>query len=137
MLKIRLQRVGRRNDPAFRAVVTQSTQGPKSGRNLEIVGHHHPGQDKTELNGDAIKAWIGKGAQVSDTLYNLLIDKGILTGKKRNALPRRPTLKVPEAPEASGGAPAPEASAVETAPVAETIPAAEVAPSTPEEEVQG
>lgn len=122
MLKVRLQRVGRRNDPAFRAVVVESTQGPKTGRNLEIVGHHHPGQNKTELNGERILHWVGKGAQLSDTLHNLLIDKGILSGKKRDALPRKNSFKAEEkaapseAPkeaepvaEASQEAPAPEA----------------------------
>ncbi len=127
MLKIRLQRVGRRNDPAFRAVVTQSTQGPKSGRNLEIVGHHHPGQKKTELDGERILHWVGKGAQLSDTLHNLLIDKGILSGKKRDSLPRKNSFKK-EKEEAvpTAAAPLTEAPVTAPAPEAPAVPAEEV-----------
>lgn len=122
MLKVRLQRVGRRNDPAYRAVVTQSTRSAKSGRNLEIVGSHHPGQDKTELDGERITYWIGKGAQVSDTLYNLLIKKGVLSGKKRDSLPRKNSFKKEES--APAGAPA-----MAPAPAAEAVSAPETAPA--------
>lgn len=139
MLKVRLQRVGRRNDPAFRAIVTQSTRAAKSGRNLEIVGSHHPGQDKTELNGERIMYWIGKGAQVSDTLYNLLIKKGVLSGKKRDSLPRKNSFKKVDPPAGQAGAaaeagPAPVAEA--TAPTA--TPSAEEEPAeTPAPEAKG
>jgi ribosomal protein S16 len=44
MLKIRLQRIGRKNDPAFRAVLTDSKNSTKSGKFLEIVGTYNPKQ---------------------------------------------------------------------------------------------
>jgi len=93
MLAIRLQRVGRTNDPSFRVVVTRSTNGPKSGKFLEIVGNHNPRTHTTELNADRIKYWISMGAQPSDTLHNLLITKKIIEGKKRNVLPRKSPIK--------------------------------------------
>jgi len=37
MLKIRLQRIGRKNEAAFRLVVTDSKNGPQSGKFLEIL----------------------------------------------------------------------------------------------------
>src|SRR3989338_1269865 len=40
MLMIRLQRVGRRNDPSFRVVITDSRNSTKSGKFIEIVGNH-------------------------------------------------------------------------------------------------
>jgi len=40
MLMIRLQRVGRKHEPVFRLVLTDSKNGPKSGKFLEILGSY-------------------------------------------------------------------------------------------------
>jgi len=107
---IRLQRVGKKNDPSFRVVLTDKENSTKSGRFLEVLGHHDF-RDKSEkdnhLNGDRIKHWISKGAQVSPTLNNLLVEKKIISGKKINVLPRKNPIKKEEPP-----APAPTAPAV-------------------------
>lgn len=103
MLKIRLQRVGRVHATAFRLVLTDSKNGPKSGKSLEVLGSYDPKNKKeiNNLNVEKVKYWMSKGAQPSDTVYNLFIDHKILTGKKRNALPmRRPIVVSPVAPEA-------------------------------------
>ncbi len=88
---------------AFRLVLTDSKNGPKSGKSLEVLGSYNP-QDKKEINNlniEKVKYWISKGAQPSDTVHNLLINHKILTGKKRNALPlKRPIKPAPVAPEA-------------------------------------
>jgi small subunit ribosomal protein S16 len=111
---IRLQRVGRRNDPAFRIVVTDSKNGPKS-MYLEMVGSYNPKAGTSEFDAERIKHWIGNGAQTSATVHNMLITKGIIKGKKINVLPRYVAPEVPEevaAPE-TAAAPAestPEAS---------------------------
>ena len=39
MLKVRLQRIGRKNDPSFRVVLTDSKNSTKSGKFLEILGN--------------------------------------------------------------------------------------------------
>lgn len=94
MLKIRLQRIGRKNDPAFRAVLTESKNSAKSGRFLEVVGTYNPKKGEAVLNSERIKYWISKGAKVSDTMHNFLVSQNILSGKKRNVLPnKKPTLK--------------------------------------------
>lgn len=99
MLKIRLQRVGRRHEPSFRVVVTESTRGPKSGDFIEILGNHNPKQKEiTQLKADRIKYWISKGAQVSGTVHNLLIAHGVIEGKKINVLPKK-TSQIPEKSE--------------------------------------
>ena len=83
MLKIRLQRVGRKHEPKFRLVLTDSKNSTKSGRSLEILGNYDSrhGEDSV-FKAEKITYWISKGAQVSDTVHNLLIDKKIITGKK-------------------------------------------------------
>ncbi len=98
MLKIRLQRIGRKNDPAFRVVLTDSKNSTKSGRFLEILGTYNPkingGAGVTNFQTDKIKHWIAKGAKLSDTMHNFMVHENIIKGKKINVLPKKkPTLK--------------------------------------------
>ena len=119
---IRLQRTGRKHEPTFRLVLTDSKNGPKSGKFLEILGSHDPRhKDLTTIKADRIKEWMTKGVQLSGTVHNLLIEKKIIDGKKINVLPKKtPIVKevVEEAPKAEVKA--------EAAPVAEEV-VAEVA----------
>lgn len=121
MLKIRLQRTGRTNDPSYRVVVTEHTNGPKSGRAVEKLGSYNPKSKERVLDVERIKYWISKGAQASGTMHNMLISAGIISGKKRNVLPKKTVPKKEEA------APAAAAPAAEAAPVEK--PKAEEAPT--------
>jgi small subunit ribosomal protein S16 len=98
MLKIRLQRVGRRNHAEFRVVVTESTRGPKSAKYLEMLGSYNPHQDKVELQSERIKYWLGQGAQSSGTVHNLLVSNKIIEGKKVNVLPKKTVPQKEEEP---------------------------------------
>lgn len=90
MLKIRLQRVGKKHEPTFRVVVCDSKRGPKSGDNIEILGSYDArDKNETKVNGERVKHWISQGAQVSDTVHNLLINLGIIEGKKINVLSKK------------------------------------------------
>lgn len=133
MLTIRLQRVGRKNDPSFRMVVVESKRGPKSGSYLEVVGSYDARTNRTDLQGEKIKEWMNKGVTVSDTVHNLLVTKGIIEGKKRNVLPKKTVAKPApaEAPavEAPAAAEAPAAPAEETPAPTEAVPEAEAAPA--------
>ena len=93
MLKIRLQRTGRINDPSYRVVVTEHTNGPKSGRAVEKLGSYNPKSKERVLDGERIKYWISKGAQASGTMHNMLISAGIISGKKVNVLPKKSVPK--------------------------------------------
>lgn len=94
MLKIRLKRVGRRNDPSFRIVVTESARGPKSGNVVEQVGFYNPKTKERSVDGARVSYWMERGAQPSDTLYNMLVDEKVIGGKKKNVLPRKsPVVK--------------------------------------------
>jgi small subunit ribosomal protein S16 len=81
MLMLRFQRIGRRNDPAFRIVATEKRSKPKSGF-LEILGSYHPKTKDTQLKNERILHWLSKGAQASETVHNLLVSKGVVQGKK-------------------------------------------------------
>jgi small subunit ribosomal protein S16 len=97
MLKIRLQRIGRKNDPSFRAVLTDSKNSTKSGKFLEILGTYNPKAGEKNLKVDRIKYWMSKGAQCSDTVHNFLVHDKVIQGKKINVLPKKkPTVKKKE-----------------------------------------
>jgi small subunit ribosomal protein S16 len=94
MLKIRLQRIGRKNDPSFRAVLTDSKNAAKSGKFLEVVGTYNPKAGVTSFNSEKIKYWVSKGAQLSDTMHNFLVKGKVIEGRTRNVLSKKkPTLK--------------------------------------------
>ncbi len=94
MLKIRLQRIGRKNDPAFRVVLTDSKNSTKSGKFLDILGTYNPKQDAKSFQAEKIKYWLSKGAKLSDTMHNFLVHDKVIEGKKINVLPKKkPTVK--------------------------------------------
>ncbi len=87
-------------------VVTEHTNGPKSGRATEVVGSYNPKSKERVLNADRIKYWLSKGAQASGTMHNMLISAGIITGKKINVLPKKTVAKKEEVPVAEAAVPA-------------------------------
>lgn len=98
MLKIRLQRIGRKNEAAFRLVVTDSKNGPQSGKFLEILGSQTPKTEAVTLKKERILHWVKNGAQLSPTAHNLLVAQGVVEGKKKNVLSKKaPTVKRKEA----------------------------------------
>ncbi|MCC7004633.1 30S ribosomal protein S16 [Candidatus Nomurabacteria bacterium] len=126
MLKIRLQRVGKKNQPTFRIVLTDSKNSTKSGKYLEILGNHDPINKKTTVEAEKVKYWMSKGAKLTDTLHNMFVNKKIISGKKINVLPKKkPIVKESKEGESkteakpadlsaqAGGAPAPEAKPAE------------------------
>ncbi len=128
MLKMRLQRVGRKNDPSFRIIVVEGTEGPRTGNHIDQVGFYNAVTKDKRLDGEKAKAWIQKGAQPSDTVYNMLITEGIIEGKKRNALPKKTPIKKEE----TEAAPAPVAAEAPAETPKEEAPAEEAAPAQPE-----
>ena len=73
MVKIRLMRVGKTKQPSYRVVVADS-RSPRDGRIIEAIGHYQPRRDPSEIVIDSNRAvyWLGKGAQPSNTVKNLM-----------------------------------------------------------------
>lgn len=84
MLSIRLQRVGTKNAPSFRVVVMPKHRDPY-GKVNEILGHYNPRLKEMNLKADRIKHWIDNGAEVTNTVWNLLVEEKIVEGKKRTS----------------------------------------------------
>jgi small subunit ribosomal protein S16 len=93
MLMIRLQRIGRKNDPAFRVVLTDSKNSTKSGRFKEVLGSYNVKTGEILFKGERISYWMSKGAQVSDTIHNFLVHKKLIEGKKKNVLSKKSPTK--------------------------------------------
>lgn len=89
---IRMQRIGRRNDPAFRIVLTERRSKPTSGEQ-EILGSYHPKTKHTILKNERILYWMSKGARLSVTVHNLLISQNVFNGKKINVVKQIPAVK--------------------------------------------
>lgn len=118
MLTIRLQRVGKKNQASFRIVLAEKYRAAKK-QVLEILGHYNPrNKDFAIKDPERLKYWIAQHVQLSPTVNNLLIAKGLLTGEKVKAW--RPKKKETESPAAEtvSGAPAAEAAPAEGAAVA-------------------
>ena len=86
MLKIRLQRVGKTNDPYFRLIVTPHTHKAKTGKATEILGSFNVQKGEHKIEAERIKYWLSVGAQMSPTVQNFLIDQGITSGAKVRTL---------------------------------------------------
>ena len=91
MVKIRLMRVGKRKQPAFRVVVADA-RSPRDGRIIESIGHYHPRNEPSLVNIDNERAlyWLQKGAQPSDSVRHLLRISGAwteFTGEPQKMIP--------------------------------------------------
>ncbi len=87
MLRIRLQRLGRNKQPTYRVILSEGIRDTQYG-SLEILGHYNPTLTPKviQFDADRIKYWISVGAQPSDTVKNLLISQGVITGKKTKSV---------------------------------------------------
>ena len=89
MLKMRLQRIGRKNNPSYRVIVTDSRNAAKRGVPVDLIGSYEPKAGKFQIDAEKAKHWISKGVQVSDTVHNFLITNKVIEGKKKNVLSRK------------------------------------------------
>lgn len=73
MLKIRLRRMGARNNPFYRVVVSDSRRVPTASA-MEEVGWYDPTKNPAQMKIDAerVDYWMGRGAQLSPTVAKLL-----------------------------------------------------------------
>ncbi|HID86901.1 MAG TPA: 30S ribosomal protein S16 [Anaerolineae bacterium] len=79
MLKIRLRRVGAKNQPSYRVVVADA-RSPRDGRFVETIGHYNPRTDPPTvvIRPERAIYWLGQGAQPTKTAKRLLERTGIL-----------------------------------------------------------
>lgn len=100
MVKLRLMRMGKKKQPTYRVVATDS-RSPRDGRFLEIVGHYDPRREPSTIviDNDKAVAWLRKGAQPTEAVHKLLAISGAwaeFTGE-----PAAAPASAPDAPVAS------------------------------------
>ncbi len=73
MVKIRLRRMGTKNRPFYRVVVSDSRKTPRASA-LEEVGYYNPRSEPAEIKIDQerVEHWVGQGVQVSQSVLKLL-----------------------------------------------------------------
>lgn len=92
---IRLSRVGKKGYPTYRLVISEKQRDPY-GKALEILGSYNPHTKALQIQAERVNHWISKGAQMSDTVNNLLVKNEVIKGKKTkspNAKPKRKAAK--------------------------------------------
>ena len=82
MLVIRFQPVGKKHQKIFR-IVLQEKRSKLSGKIIAKLGWWDPRKKEGEIDKERINFYITNGADVSDSVWNLLIKKRIIKGKKR------------------------------------------------------
>lgn len=138
MLKIRLRRTGKRNQPHYRLVVAEHT-APVTGKIVDHLGHFNPRTKELVVNKDEALRWMNQGAQPSNTVARLLLKHGLAhkalvvhTFAQRAPKKAVPEAAVPASTEASADKAAEESIEVTDA-AAETAEETEVATSPAEE----
>ena len=79
MVKIRLSRGGAKGRPFYHIVVADQRKA-RDGRKIERLGFYNPvasGKEvRLQLDTDKVKAWVAKGAQLSDKVRLLMKEAG-------------------------------------------------------------
>ena len=78
-VKIRLARHGSKGNPFYRIVVADA-RSPRDGAFIERIGTYDPQAEPSAITVDEQKArdWLGKGAQPTAQVRNLLKISGVL-----------------------------------------------------------
>lgn len=79
MLRIRLQRIGRKKRPSYRIVVAEHSVAATKNNYVESLGFYNSiaSEKVFEVDKDKILEWIKKGAKPSNTLARLLKGDGM------------------------------------------------------------
>ncbi|HMA68985.1 MAG TPA: 30S ribosomal protein S16 [Candidatus Mcinerneyibacterium sp.] len=77
-VKIRLKRTGKKKQPYYRVVVSDSRK-PRDSKMIERIGFYDPkaNPSKVEIDEEKVMQWLENGAQPTTTTKNLLQKMGI------------------------------------------------------------
>lgn len=85
MVKIRLKRMGYKQNPIYRVIVIDS-RAKREGAPIEELGYYNPKRKELRLNKESALEWVKKGAQPTETVQYLIsnsTDEGALIVKER------------------------------------------------------
>lgn len=81
MLAIKLKRIGKKKQAAFRLIVAEKKSKVR-GRYVEDLGSYSPHTKVLRVSRERVTHWIGCGARPTESVHNLLITHGIIKGAK-------------------------------------------------------
>lgn len=105
MLRLRLQRRGKKNYATYRVVVADQ-HAPIQGKFIDDVGFYNPHMNTFSVHAEEVKKWLAQGAQPTATVHNLLVTNGVIQADKVRSW--RPKKKEAAASEAKPEATAPK-----------------------------
>ena len=70
-VKVRMTRSGSKKRPFYRIVAINS-DSRRDGRPPEFLGYYNPNTGPLSIDNEKLQAWVGKGAELSDTVRTLL-----------------------------------------------------------------
>jgi len=100
MLAIKLQRIGKKHQPSYRVVVALK-KSKMAAPPVEDLGAYNPFTKASTVKKDRVSYWVGKGAQATVSVHNLLVKEGIVSAAKMKVKIPKAILKTPEAPAAA------------------------------------
>lgn len=81
MLRIRLQRRGKKNYATFRVVIAEQ-HAPVKGRFVADVGFYNPHTNEFSVDKEQVEKWLSQGVKPSDTVHNLMVTHGLIKAEK-------------------------------------------------------
>ena len=99
MLRIRLQRRGKKNYATYRVVVAEQ-RAPIQGKFLADVGFYNPHTDIFKVDSETVQNWLKEGVQPTPTVHNLLVTHGLIKAEKVRSWRAKKKESDTKAPEA-------------------------------------
>lgn len=81
MVKIRLKRTGKKNDPHYRIVVMPA-RSKRDGAAIEYLGYYNPRKKELKLDKERAKYWLEVGAQPTPTVHDILAKNKLMEPQK-------------------------------------------------------
>jgi len=82
MLAIKFKRIGKKDQASYRVVIAEK-RSKLNGKFVEDIGWFNPHTHASQIVGERVRYWIARGAQPTDSVYNLFIKTKILEGVSR------------------------------------------------------
>lgn len=96
---LKLKRIGKKHQASFRLIVDEKRH-KMTGKHVDDLGWYDPRKDKFQINADRVNHWMKVGAQLTDSVHNLLVNAGVLK------LPKIAVHKKPKKKKEEAGKPA-------------------------------
>lgn len=71
MLKLRLKKIGKKNQPSYRLVIMEN-RTRRDGRAIDQVGYYNPISKQLKIEAEKVIKWLKVGVQPTQTALNLL-----------------------------------------------------------------